>query len=280
MIKKRGSIPHREFLTELSEAVSGGAFFTDTHAHIHFSPLSDELDDVIKRAEENGVRRIVTVGIDHRDSLAAQTVAGTYSNVFFSAGVHPHDAAEFTSAQIADFEKILADPNAIAIGEIGLDYYRDHSPRDRQKEVFLIFLDMAVSLNKPVIIHSREASGDCIDVMNSVIKGRDRNGIIHCYDGNRDMLRWALDNGFYISYAGPVTYDKSEELRDTVNYVPLDRLFIETDCPYLSPAPYRGKTNEPANVVYTAKEICGIKNIQMQDFAVQLEQNYTQLFGN
>lgn len=278
MIKKRDSILHNQFLESLSETVASGAVFTDSHAHLHFSPLADELDDVIRRAEENGVKRIITVGIDLKDSKKAQKIS-SHRNIFFTAGVHPHDASEFTVAELAEFETLINDPKCLAIGEIGLDYFRNHSPHNRQKEVFLTFLDMAVSAGKPVIIHNRDASKDCIEVMNSVIKNRDKNGIIHCFNGDRDMLKWALDNGFYISYAGPVTYDKSEILRDTVRYVPLDRLFIETDCPYLTPAPYRGKTNEPAHVVYCANEICNINNINLYDFAVQLEQNYTQLFG-
>lgn len=278
MIKKRGSIPHNEFLAELKSVLEAGHTFTDTHAHIHFPPLSDDLDSVITRAEENGVKRMITVGIDLADSLKAREVSGRYDNVFFTAGVHPHDAAEFDLSQIDQFEKILSDKKALAIGEIGLDYYRNHSPADRQKEVFLTFLDMAVSLNKPVVIHNRDASADCVDIMNSVIKGREKNGIIHCFSGDKGLLKWALDNGFYISYAGPVTYQSSADLRDTVKYVPADRVFVETDCPYLTPSPYRGHTNEPANVVYTAKEICEINDINLADFAVQLEKNYTQLF--
>jgi len=279
MIKKRGSIPHQEFMDRLQKAVAEGVRFTDTHAHLHFSPLADELDDVIKRAADNGVHRMVTIGIDLKDSEAAKAVSDRAENVFFAAGVHPHDAGEFTYDQLGRFEELLAEPKALAIGEIGLDYYRNHSPHDKQKEVFLTFLDMAVGLKKPVVIHNRDASADCIDVLNGAVRGRERNGIIHCYDGNRDMLRWALDNGFYISYAGPVTYGKSDNLRNTVNYVPLDRLFIETDCPYLAPSPFRGKTNEPAYVPYTAVEICDIKGINLTDFAVQLENNYIQLFG-
>jgi len=280
MIKKRGSILHNEFLESLSEALAKGAIFTDSHAHIHFSPLSDELDNVIDRARENGVNRIVTVGIDLADSRKAKAVSAKYENVFYTAGIHPHDASEFTITQISDFEAMLADPKCIAVGEIGLDYYRNHSPHDKQKQVFLTFLDMALANNKPVIIHNRDASKDCIEVLESMMKGRERNGIIHCYNGDRDMMKWALDNGFYISYAGPVTYDKSEELRSTVKYVPADRLLIETDSPYLTPAPFRGKTNEPAHVVYCANEICNINNTTLYDFAVQLEYNYTQLFGN
>jgi len=279
MIKKRGSIAHNEFLTELKEAVSSGTTFTDTHAHIHFSPLADELPDVISRAAKHGVSRIVTIGIDLADSKKAKAVSDKTDNVFFTVGVHPHDAINFDLSQIEEFEKLLSAPKAIAIGEIGLDYYRDHSPHNKQKEIFLTFLDMAVAHNKPVVIHNRDAGKDSIDAMNSVIKGRDRNGIIHCYDGDRDVMRWALDNGFYISYAGPLTYAKNDDLKNTLKYVPLDRLFIETDSPYLTPSPFRGKTNEPANVVYTANEICHLIDITIAKLAIQLEDNYTQLFG-
>lgn len=279
MIKKRDNAQHKEFLSELEEAGRSGATFTDSHAHIHFSPLKDELEEVLQRASDNYVNRIVTIGIDLKDSIAAKNISEKSDKIFFAAGVHPHDSEGFSISQIAQFEELIKHPKNIAIGEIGLDYYRNHSPHDVQKDVFLTFLDMAVAFEKPVVIHNRDASKDCIDVMNSVVKGRDKNGIIHCYNGDMDVMRWALDNGFYISYAGPVTYSKSEELRDTLRYVPLDRLFIETDCPYLTPMPYRGKTNEPSLVVYTAKEICENKGVNLSELAVQLEHNYTQLFG-
>jgi len=279
MIKKRGSLKHQEFLAQLSEAVGKGARFTDTHAHIHFSPLSDDINGVLERASENGVHRIVTVGIDLKDSEKAQAVSKKADNIFFTAGVHPHDAGDFQVSELSRFEEILNDPKAIAIGEIGLDYFRNHSPHDRQKEVFAMFLDMAVAFDKPVVIHNRDADKDCVDVMNSVIKGREKNGIIHCFSGDRGLQKWALDNGFYISYAGPVTYNKADELRDTVKYVPADRLFIETDCPYLTPEPFRGRGNEPAHVVYNANQICEIIDANLYEFGIQLERNYTQLFG-
>jgi TatD DNase family protein len=279
MIKKRDNAQHKEFLKELEEAGKDGAVFTDSHAHIHFSPLADVIEEVLQRASDNYVKRIVTIGIDLKDSIAAKKLAEKEENIFFTAGVHPHDSSEFKFDQIAEFEKLVQHPKNIAIGEVGFDYYYDHSPRNVQKDVFLTFLDMAVAFEKPVVIHNRDASKDCIEVMDSMIKGREKNGIIHCYNGDKDIMRWALDNGFYISYAGPVTYPKAQELRDTLNFVPLDRLFIETDCPYLTPMPYRGKTNEPSRVVYTAKEVCDNKGVTLKELAVQLENNYIQLFG-
>lgn len=279
MIKKRGSLKHIEFLTELKEAVENGARFTDSHAHIHMKPINEDIDGLLLRAEENGVHRIVTVGTDLKDSYAARDVSRKYENVYHTVGVHPHDASEFTLQQMTDFEEMLKDPKAVAVGEIGLDYYYNHSPQERQKEVFAMFLDLAVANHKPVVIHNRDSDKDSIDVLASVVKGRENNGIIHCFSGDRGLQKWALDNGFYISYAGPVTFNKSEDLRETVKYVPLDRLFVETDCPYLSPEPFRGKTNEPANVVYTLYQICEIFDANLYDVGIQLENNYKQLFG-
>jgi TatD DNase family protein len=279
MIKKRGSLADIEFLAELKSAVGKGARFTDTHAHIHMEPLADDTEGVLARAAENGVHRIVTIGTDLKDSIKAQAVSRRADNVFYTVGVHPHDAEQFTRSRLAEFEEMLKDPKAIAVGEIGFDYFYDHSPRDRQREVFAMFLDLAVSAGKPVVIHNRDSDKDCIDVLSSIVKGREKNGIIHCFSGDRGLQKWALDNGFYISYAGPVTYKKSDELRDTVKYVPADRLFIETDSPYLTPEPYRGKVNEPAYVVYNLHQICEIIGANLYELGIQLEDNYIQLFG-
>jgi len=278
MINKSGSPLHHQFLMELEAAGKAGAFFTDSHAHIHMEPIAAEMAEVLKRAQANHVRRVVTIGCGYEDSLLAQTAAETYENVFFAAGIHPHDSAETPDNADELFGRIFKHPKCIAVGEIGLDYYYDHSPRDVQQDVFRHFLKMAVEHEKPVVIHNRDSAEDCVRILNDEVKGRDRNGIIHCFSGDIELLRWALDNGFYISYAGPVTYAKSDDLRATLQYVPVDRLLVETDCPYLSPMPFRGKTNEPANTVYNAYEISTIKSMNLYDFAVQLEKNYKYLF--
>lgn len=179
-----------------------------------------------------------------------------------------------------EFEAMLRSDKVIALGEIGLDFYRNHSPQERQEDVFAILLDLAVAEEKPVIIHNRDATSRCMDVMDPIIGSRERNGIIHCFNGDKDFLRWALDNGFYISYAGPVTYKKSDDLRETLKYVPAERLFIETDCPYLAPMPYRGKTNEPARTVFTAETVCAEKGLSLQELAHRLEENFRTLFGD
>jgi len=279
MINKKGSPLHHQFLAELKAAGEAGAFFTDSHAHIHMEPLAEDMEGVISRADENCVRRIVTIGCGLEDSLLAQKAAETHDRVLFAAGVHPHDSATCDVFDVTEgFRSLFTHPKCIAIGEIGLDYFYDLSPRDIQQKVFRHFLQLAKEYKKPVVIHNRDSAEDCVRILNDELRGRDRNGIIHCFSGDIELLRWALDNGFYISYAGPVTYSKSDDLRATLEYVPLDRLLVETDSPYLSPMPFRGKTNEPANTVYNALEISTIKGVNLYEFAVQLEKNFNTLF--
>lgn len=278
-LKKHKGDKFNNFLEEINALSKEGIFFTDTHAHIHFDSHFDDVDSLLVQARENGVNRVVTVGIDYEDSVKALALAKQYDNVFATVGVHPHDAKNFSINTISNFESMLTDKKVIAVGEIGLDYYRNHSPKDIQKEVFLTFLNMAISNNKPVVLHNRDASTDCISVMDTVDFKLDNPGIVHCFNGDREILKWALDKGFMISYAGPVTYSKADGLRDTVRYVPLDRLLIETDCPYLTPSPYRGRTNEPGYVAFTAYAISRIKEISVLQLAEQLERNFDDLFG-
>jgi TatD DNase family protein len=277
-LNKRKGSKYQNFLNEIENLKKENLFLTDTHSHIHFSHFED-INLLLMNMKENAVKRTITIGIDYKDSLNAFNLANKYDNIYASIGVHPHDSKDFTYSQIADFEILLSNKKVIAVGEIGLDYYRNHSPKEIQKDVFLTFLDMAISNNLPVIIHNREATKDCISVMNSIDFKLDNVGIIHCFNGDKTMLKWALDKGFMISYAGPVTYSKADELRETLKYVPLDRLLIETDCPYLSPSPVRGKQNEPAFVVFTAYTICSIKEIRIKQLALQLEQNFISLFN-
>lgn len=278
MINKAKGPAYEQFLNDLKEAGDKGAFFTDTHSHIHMDEFLCCVDDVVARAADNCVRRIITVGTELDDSRMAMNVAMPRDNVFFAVGVHPHESETFAEESIAEFKKMLAEPKCLAIGEIGLDYFYDLSPKDSQKKIFRRFLELAVETDKPVIIHNRDSAEDCVEILNDVVKGRDRNGIIHCFSGDMNLLRWALDNGFYISYAGPVTYNRSDELRETIKYVPADRLLTETDCPYLAPMPFRGKQNEPAYCVFNALEISLIKGMNLYEIALQLEENYHNLF--
>lgn len=278
MIKKNGDIQHQNFL-KLIEG-NNGLTFTDTHAHIHFKPLSDDVEGLLSACRKNKVDKIFTVGINYDDSIEAVRLAEKHENIYAVAGVHPHDSEEFNFNNLGKFEELFVHEKVIGIGEIGLDFYRNHSTPERQEEVFLTFLDLAVTHKMPVIIHNRDATKRCVEVLNSMVAKRGNNGIIHCFNGDKDMLKWALDNGFYISFAGPLTYNKAVELHETVKYVPLDRLLVETDCPYLAPVPFRGKTNEPANVIYTALMMSELLNVDIFKLTGILEQNTQSLFGN
>ncbi len=252
---------------------------TDTHAHIHFSPLLDEVEAVVERAKNAGVDRIVTIGIDYKDSKQAIAVAERFDNVFATVGIHPHDAMNYKTSDYDKFKKLADHAKVIAIGEIGLDFFKDYAPRDIQQVVFESMLELSIELELPVVIHNRDSGVKCREVMNSYLgHGNSKGGILHCFNGDQDILHWALEHGFCISYAGQVTYKSAQEIRDALKITPIDRILIETDCPYLSPVPLRGKQNEPANIVHTFEFIANELGLDKEKFAKQLESNYTSLF--
>lgn len=277
MIKKIGTPEHKEFMESLSQLEG---FFTDSHAHIHFSPLADDAEGVLQRAAEHKVKRILTIGTDIEDSIKAVEFAAKHENVYAAAGVHPHDVKDFPPDGILTLKSLLKRPKVLALGEVGLDFYYDNSPRKIQESALASFLNLAAEENMPVIIHNRDSTERMIEVLKAELPMREKNGIIHCFSGDTDLLRFALDHGFYISYAGVVTYPKSDGLRDTLKYVPKDRLLIETDSPFLSPMPYRGKTNEPAYTAYTAETTALELGISLDELADILESNFQTLFGD
>ncbi|QAR31889.1 TatD family deoxyribonuclease [Geovibrio thiophilus] len=277
MISKKDTPEHREFLDKLA-GLNG--FFTDSHAHVHMQPLSEDADAVLLRAAEHKIGRIVTIGIDVEDSRRAADFAAKHSNVYAAVGVHPHDTKDFPESGLDSLRELLKAPKVIALGEIGLDFYYDHSPRETQEKCFASFLAIAEETGMPVIIHNRDSTARLTEIMKAELPPREKSGIIHCFSGDTDLLRYALDNGFYISYAGVVTYPKSEELRRTLQFVSKDRLLIETDAPYLAPAPYRGRTNEPAYTAYTAETIAAELGMSLEKTAELLESNFQSLFGD
>jgi len=278
MILKKNTQEFENFLMEINQLKDHGLFFTDTHAHVHFDDLKNGhfLEDCIVKS----VKRVITIGIDLKDSQNALDFASKYKGIYTACGVHPHDSENFSVTQIEDFENLLKSEKVIAVGEIGLDYFRNLSPKDKQISTLLTFADIAVYNKKPIIIHNRDASKDVMITLDNVIKSNFYGGIIHCFNGDKSLLKWALDRGFYISYAGPLTYSKAGDLRDTVKYVPTDRILIETDCPYLTPMPFRGIKNDPSYVVYTAYTLSKLTKIKIDKLAEQLENNFKNLFGN
>lgn len=278
ILEKTDSEQFRYFWAELEFLKNNGLFFTDTHAHLHFDEFN-EVDLFLSKAADYGVRRIITIGIDLEDSLKARSLSERYENIYYTLGFHPHDSKKFSSEVLIEFQNFINEAKMVAIGEIGLDFYRNISDPFRQIKVFEQMLEFAKMNRKPVIIHNRDASDKVSEIIDSVFPADERIGIIHCFNGDRKFLRWALDKGFYISYAGPVTFKKEDELRDTLNYLPIDRLFVETDSPYLTPSPMRGKMNEPAYVVFNAYTVSRVKSLPLIKVAEVFEKNLINLFG-
>ena len=254
----------------------------DSHCHIDGEQFDGDRDEIVKRANDAGVKMMLTVGTGnpHDGEIErAVKVAEKYENVFASVGVHPHDAKLYDDAAETHLIELAKREKTIAWGEIGLDYYYDHSPREVQREVFRRQIKTAKELDLPVIIHSREADDETVEILADEYKTLGRGGVMHCFGGTAEMAQAMLDVGFYISFAGNVTFKKAENLREAAQIVPLDKLLIETDCPFLAPVPNRGKRNEPSFVVHTARFLADFYGIELEKLAEQTTRNFMTLFG-
>lgn len=249
----------------------------DTHAHLNDTGYNNDRDEMIQRARQAGVVHIVNVGFNLASSRESLKLADTYDLIYAAVGIHPHDAAEAGPGYLEELEKMASHPRVVAIGEIGLDYYRDLSPRPVQRKVFTEQMALAKKLQKPIIIHDRDAHGELMDILRKERLGP-AGGVMHCYSGSREMARECLAMGFYISIAGPVTFSNAARLKEVAASVPPDRLLIETDAPYLTPVPYRGKRNEPAHVLYTAQEVARLRGIKTEDLARICTENGRKFF--
>jgi TatD DNase family protein len=249
----------------------------DSHAHLQMDAFNDDRDAVIKRAKEAGITGIITIGVTLADSEKGVDIAGLYDIVYASVGVHPHEVKEIGADTYDRLSAIARRGKVVAIGEIGLDFYYNHSPQDLQFRHFADQLDLAVELDLPVIIHDREAHLETLDFLR-YRKGRLR-GVLHCFSGDLEMAKKCVDLGFTISIAGPVTYKKSEQLQEVAQEMPLETLLIETDAPYLAPQPWRGKRNEPAYVIETARRVAEVRGITAGEVEVATGMNARRLFG-
>ena len=237
----------------------------DTHAHIDSEQFEQDLDNIIQNIIDNQISLIVNPGCDLPTSRKSVELSNKYDFIFSAVGFHPHEAKFMDEHSLKEIENLaISNEKVVAIGEIGLDFYYDFSPRDVQEDVFIKQMQLAQKLNLPFIIHSRDASNDTYELLKKYKNNVDC--VLHCYSQSKEMAKLYLDLGCYISFAGPVTFKKSVNLQEVAKYVPLDRIFIETDSPYLSPEPKRGKRNEPSNVIYTGKKIANLKNISEEEF--------------
>lgn len=254
--------------------------FVDSHAHIDGPEYDDDRDEVIARADESGVRTILNVGTGdpHSDAFArAVQLAKDHENIYAAIGVHPHDARLYDDAAEAKINELMSQSSkVIAWGEIGLDYHYDNSPREIQREVFRRQLQAANARGLPVVIHTREADADTIEILQ---EGQPRAGIMHCFSGSLELALGAMELGFYISFSGNITFKKAADLRGIAAEIPLERLLVETDCPYLTPVPFRGKRNEPARVVDVARGLAEVRGISLEEIGQVTSRNFATLFG-
>ena len=251
----------------------------DTHAHLHFPDYAEDLDAVLERARAAGVRGMVTIGTDRDTNRATVEMARRLPDVWATVGIHPHDAAEATEADFEEMERLAGEePRVVGFGEMGLDFFRDLSPRDVQEKVFRRQIDIARRARKPLVVHCRDAHAETLAVLTDERAG-EVGGVMHCFSGGVEIARRCLDLGLYISLAGPVTYKNARALPDVARFVPQDRLVVETDCPYLPPAPHRGKRNEPAFVTLTAALIAELRREDPEALSDALTANAAKLFG-
>lgn len=249
----------------------------DTHSHLEMSDFDEDRNDVIERALDNGVHAMIAVGISLQDSEDALALAQHHDAVYATVGVHPHDAQTIDDTTYDGLRRLAQHKKVVAYGEIGLDFYRNRSPRDMQIARFEEQLHLAAELSLPVVIHSRDAHSETYDILKKH-KGRLR-GVLHCFSGDYQMATRYIDLGYYISIPGTITFPNAGELVEVVHKVPMDSLLIETDAPFLTPVPKRGKRNEPAYVAYVAQKISEIRGITVEEVGIATTENAVKLFG-
>lgn len=249
--------------------------YFNTHTHLNSKELYSQRDIFIKHALDNNVDYIVVAGYDLPSSKYAVEIAQEYPFIYATVGISPNDCLETTDADLNEIEALLQNPCVVALGEIGLDYYWEDVPHDKQKDIFQKQIDIAKKHDKPIVIHARDAYEDTY----RILKQAAHRGIMHCYSGSVEMAKRYIEIGFKISLAGPVTFKNARVPKEVATVIGIDHLMIETDCPYLAPHPFRGKLNEPANVVYIAQEIAKLKNMEIEDVARITTFNAKRMFG-
>jgi len=278
---------------------SKSTMLIDSHAHIQLKNFDNDREAMFARAQKAGVERIITIGFDLETSMGAIRLAEQYDFIYATVGMHPHDAKLLNNEIIARFRELARHPKVVAMGEMGLDYYRNLSPRSFQQKAFEAQLRLAQELNLPIIVHDRDAHEDIMETLRQFVgkvplggiplrgkgregkggKGENKPGVLHCFSGDIEMAKEAIDLGFYISIAGPVTYPKSLSLQRVAREIPLDSLLLETDCPWLAPQFRRGKRNEPAYITVIAEKIAELRGVSVKVIADATTVNVETLFG-
>ncbi|EOD00518.1 TatD family hydrolase [Caldisalinibacter kiritimatiensis] len=250
----------------------------DTHAHLDDKRFDKDRDKLIKSLKENDVDIVINPGADVASSVKAVSLASQYDNIYAAVGVHPHDAKDINEETIELLRSLSKKDKVVAIGEIGLDYHYNNSPRDIQKKWFREQIKLAKEVNLPIIVHDRDAHGDTFDIISDELDGN-LTGVLHCYSGSLELAKRYIDMGFYISFAGPVTFKNAKTPKEVAKKIPLEYILIETDSPYLAPHPHRGKRNEPLYVRYMSAMIAELKGISFEEVARRTSENAKKLFG-
>lgn len=251
--------------------------FIDSHAHLDDERFDDDRETVIKNLKTDQIDIVINIGADIASSKSTLNLAQTYDNIYSVVGVHPHSVSELVGVGLDEIEKLARDEKTVAIGEIGLDYYYENSPKQLQKEYFIEQIRLAKKLDLPIVIHSREAVKDTLDIIKSE-KSSNLRGVMHCFSSSVEIAKEYVKLGFYIAIGGVVTFKNARVTKEVAKYVPLESLLIETDCPYLAPEPFRGKRNEPKYIKYTAEEIAKIKEVDLEEIAKITSANAKKLF--
>ena len=247
----------------------------DTHCHLFFDELKEDLSSVLKRAADLGVTKFICVGTNIEDSKESYNLALNYENIFSTAGVHPHDTEEVAENYIDELYNLLKDKKVVAVGEIGLDYFKELSDISVQKKIFAEQLELAQKINKPIVFHNRDSDDD---IINTLSEFPNVYGVAHCFSSTYDVAKKLIDMGFYISFSGNLTF-KNSHLPDVAKRLPIDRLLVETDSPFLSPVPHRGKTNEPGRARFVADLLARLHNLSINEVAQITTTNAKAIFN-
>lgn len=251
----------------------------DSHCHLDFPDFADELDQVVERARQGGIGLMLTINTHVSRFPRVLAVAERFDDVYCTVGIHPHEAGSEPATDAETLIRLAEHPKVVGFGETGLDYYYDKSPRDRQRDSFRVHIDAARRTGLPLIIHTRDADDDMAQILSEEMAKGAFPGLVHCFSSGQYLADLAVELGLFISVSGIVTFKKAEALQQVIASVPLDRLLVETDCPYLAPIPYRGKRNEPAYVTHTAAKVAELKGISPEALAAATTANFLSLFS-
>jgi len=252
----------------------------DSHCHLDYPELFNQLPDVVKRAEINKILYLLTICTTLESFDRIKVIVNKYKNIYGTFGIHPHETEKFKNVDKNFILNITKEnKKIIGIGETGLDYFYNHSEKEKQKKSFINHINSAAELNIPVIVHTRNAEVDTLDILNSEVKNSNLKVLIHCFTGSKDFAKKLIDLNCYISISGIITFKKSTELVDAVSSIPLTSLLVETDAPYLAPMPFRGKTNEPSYLIHTVEKLALIKKVSKENIMIETTNNFKKLFN-